>query len=77
MAKTFNISFPENLLTKVDKLAKTEYRSRSELLREAVVYYISTKDNWQMLQSDLAGRAKLAGIKSEDDVEAMIDENRS
>ncbi|OGH96924.1 MAG: hypothetical protein A2104_02150 [Candidatus Melainabacteria bacterium GWF2_32_7] len=34
------ISMPEEFLTKIDKLAETEQRSRSELIREALRTYI-------------------------------------
>ncbi len=35
------ISIPNELLTKLDRLAKREHRSRSELLREAAGRYLS------------------------------------
>jgi Arc/MetJ-type ribon-helix-helix transcriptional regulator len=34
------LSFPEEFLTEVDRLAKQEHRSRSELVREALRLYI-------------------------------------
>lgn len=36
------ISMPEEFLTKIDKLAEDEQRSRSELIREALRTYITT-----------------------------------
>lgn len=38
--KLVNLSFPENMLDEMDKAAKQEYRSRSELVREAVRRYL-------------------------------------
>ena len=35
------ISMPEEFLTKIDKVADTEQRSRSELIREALRTYIN------------------------------------
>ena len=35
------ISMPEEFLTMIDKLAETEQRSRSELIREALRTYIT------------------------------------
>jgi hypothetical protein len=35
------VSLPDELLTKLDRLAKREHRSRSELLREATRRYLS------------------------------------
>ena len=37
----FMVSMPDELLTKLDRLAKREHRSRSELLREAARRYLS------------------------------------
>lgn len=37
MSKTVNISLPEELLKEIDKAAKSEYASRSDYIREAVV----------------------------------------
>lgn len=36
------ISMPEEFLTKIDKIAENEQRSRSELIREALRSYILT-----------------------------------
>lgn len=44
---TVNISFQGNLLADIDKVAKTESRSRSELLREAARLYIDRKRRWE------------------------------
>ncbi len=74
--KTINISLPEQLLSEIDQRAKKEYRNRSELLKEAAVFYIQTKNNWAVLQGDLTDRAKKLGIESEDDVEDLIDSIR-
>ncbi|MDR2066591.1 MAG: ribbon-helix-helix protein, CopG family [Endomicrobium sp.] len=46
---TVNISFNKELLLKIDKLAKEEVRSRSELIREASRMYIERKRKWQSL----------------------------
>lgn len=75
--KTINISLPDQVLKEIDRKAKEEYRSRSELLKDASLFYIQTKDNWLVLQTDLTSRAKKLGIKTEDDVENMIDSLRS
>ena len=44
---TVNISFQEKLLKDIDRVAKQESRSRSELLREAVRMYIELKTQWE------------------------------
>ena len=74
--KTFNISFPASLLNQVDAQAKHDFKSRSEFFKAAALNYLRTKNNWQILQSDLSLRAKKLGITSEDDIEATIDSLR-
>jgi CopG family transcriptional regulator/antitoxin EndoAI len=46
---TVNISFQESLLADIDKVAKQESRSRSELLREAARMYIARKRRWDKI----------------------------
>lgn len=43
---TVNISFQGALLRDIDRLARDEARSRSELLREAAREYIRRRDRW-------------------------------
>jgi len=44
---TVNISFQSDLLKKIDKVAKDESRTRSELIREAARMYIDKKNKWK------------------------------
>lgn len=74
--KIINICLPPEIVKEIDRKAKEEYRSRSELLREAALLYIQTKDNWQILQKDLTKRARKMGIKKESQVEELIDSER-
>lgn len=76
-AKIINISLPDQVLKQIDRKAEEEYRSRSELLKEAALFYIQTKDNWSVLQNDLTARASKVGLKSENDIEKMVDSLRS
>lgn len=43
---TVNISFQDSLLRDIDRVARAETRSRSELLREAARAYIQRKARW-------------------------------
>jgi CopG family transcriptional regulator/antitoxin EndoAI len=43
---TVNISFQDRLLADIDRIARRESRSRSELLREAARIYIERKERW-------------------------------
>lgn len=46
---TVNISFQDSLLKEIDKTAKKEHRSRSELIREAARQYIRRQNQWNEL----------------------------
>jgi metal-responsive CopG/Arc/MetJ family transcriptional regulator len=43
MAAKVMVSFPEEFLAEVDRIAEEEHRSRSELLREAMRLYIEMR----------------------------------
>ncbi|RMF30574.1 MAG: ribbon-helix-helix protein, CopG family [Chloroflexi bacterium] len=43
MAIKVMISFPEEFLAEVDRIAREEHRSRSELVREALRFYIEAR----------------------------------
>lgn len=71
MATTVNISFQENLLSDIDQLAKSERRSRSELVREAARLYIERKKRWKKVFSLGKAVARQQGL-SEKDINAEI-----
>ena len=43
MASKVMISFPDEFLAEVDRIAQEEHRTRSELVREAIRLYIETR----------------------------------
>ena len=45
--QTVNIAFQDDLLRDIDRVAKLESRSRSDLLREAARSYIQRKQRWK------------------------------
>lgn len=48
--QTFNISLPRELVKKVDKQARKEYRSRSSFIREALrIYLIKAEEENRIL----------------------------
>ena len=73
---TVNISFKEDLLAEIDRIARRESRSRSELIREAARSYIDRKKRWERIFAFGGKQAKKLGLK-ERDVEAAIREQRS
>lgn len=46
---TVNISFQDRFLDNIDRIARRESRSRSELLREAARIYIERKERWDQI----------------------------
>lgn len=74
--KIINISLSADLVKQIDRKAGEEFRSRSELIREATLNYVQTKNNWAILQNDLSLRAKKLKIKNKDQVEALVDSMR-
>ncbi len=55
---TVNISFQESLLSDIDRVARKESRTRSELLREAARMYIERKRRWDRIFA--YGKSKVA-----------------
>ncbi len=74
--KTFNLSLPGTLLTKLDRAAKREDTNRSELVRQAVRAYIEEHDEWQRLFVYGAEQARRLGITVRDVDRAVRQERR-
>lgn len=74
--QTFNISLPKDLVKKADKVAKKEYRGRSELIREALRSYLQTRQEWAQIFEYGGRAAKRIGIKSEEDVNRIVERYR-
>lgn len=49
LTQTFNISLPRALVKKADFVAKSEYKNRSELIKEALRTYLLSKLTWEEL----------------------------
>jgi len=74
--QTFNIALPVDLVTRMDLVAKDEYRNRSEFIREAVRVYMEDKMEWESIFAFGRKAAKKAGIKSEEEVNKIVQEYR-
>ena len=70
--QTFNISLPRALAKKADSLAKKEYRTRSELIREALRAYLKNIEEWEALFRFGEKQGQKLGIKSEADVNKLV-----
>jgi len=75
-SQAFNIVLPKALVSKIDRVAKKEYKNRSELIREAVRIYLSDRLEWEELLAYGKKRGKKMGIKSEEDVNRIVAQYR-
>lgn len=64
--KTVNISFQSGLLQEIDRVAKRESRSRSELLREASRMYIERRKRWARIFASGQDVVRRSGVVPED-----------
>jgi predicted transcriptional regulator len=48
--KAFNISLPEELVKKLDKIAKRDYTSRSDIIRRAILREVRTSPRWDNIE---------------------------
>lgn len=74
--KILTLSLPPEMLKKVERIAKEENRTRSELFREALRQYIASKERWREIRkwgSEITKEQKL----TEADIERIVDEVRS
>jgi len=63
---TVNISFQKDLLDSIDKIAREESRSRSELIREAARTYIDRKKKWKDIFAFGDRQVKKLGLTEKD-----------
>ena len=70
---TVNVSFPASLLQAMDRLARREARSRSELLREAARGYLERKRRWARLFAGWRGVARRAGVTPQAMEQTMVE----
>lgn len=72
----WTISIPPFLSRQALKLAKEESRTRSELVREALRYYLEEKTAYR-LRMKLNQQFVQMGIQTEEDIERLVDEGRT
>ena len=65
-----NISVPPALAKQINKVAKEENRTKSELLREAFRVYEFNRD-WAKIRAVGEATARRMGIKTYDDIERI------
>jgi len=72
--QTINISLPKELIKRIDDAAKSEYASRSDYIRQALVGKLKADqvqaDDWDLLEAlsvEIAEKANKEGYTTEDD----------
>jgi metal-responsive CopG/Arc/MetJ family transcriptional regulator len=67
MKRVVSISFPAELAEELDKLARQENISRSDLIRKSVRNYLFVR-KFRGLSSKLMGKAQVQGVHTDQDV---------
>jgi len=73
--KLITISIFPELLEKLNRIAKEESRTRSELLREAMRRYIEERE-YQAIVRYARDKAEKTDVKTEEDVYRLVGESR-
>ena len=75
ITKLISISIMPDFLREVEKVAKEENRTKSELIREALRRYIEDRE-WEKLTRYARIKSAETGIKTEEDIQRVVDEFR-
>ena len=76
---TVNISFKDDLLRQIDEVARSETRTRSELIREAARIYIERKKKWESIFAygeSISSEYKFTGKDISDEIKKYREEKR-
>ena len=68
-------SLPESLLEQVDSIVKEDHKNRSELIREALVLYLTDRRKKQIRREMVEGYQKMGDLNqslSEDGIDADL-----
>jgi CopG family transcriptional regulator/antitoxin EndoAI len=68
---TLTVSLPPKLLREAERAAREENRTKSELVREALRFYIDER-RFRKLQREISVRAQALGITSDEDVDRLV-----
>ena len=75
--KILNIPLPAKLYREVTGMAKKEAKTKAEFVREMIRQYIESQRRWKEIRKWGRATAKKLGIKSERDVERIIDRSEA
>ena len=74
--KPITVSLPADLLREAQRVAREESRTRSELIRDALRQYLSSR-RWQHLRQWGSETAERLGLKTEADLQRLLDKVRA
>ena len=73
--KLLTISIMPDYFKEVERIAKEENRTKSELIREALRRYIEDRE-WEKLTRYARLKSSETGVKTEEDIQQVVDESR-
>ncbi|MBM4286244.1 MAG: ribbon-helix-helix protein, CopG family [Deltaproteobacteria bacterium] len=74
--RLISFSIMPDFLREVERVAKEENRTKSELIREALRRYLEDRE-WEKLTRYARLKAMETGIRTEEDIQRVVDESRS
>jgi len=74
--RAITVSLPLDLLQETQRAAQEEARSRTDLIRDALRQYLASR-RWQRLRQWGAETADRLGLKTEADLQRLLDEARA
>ncbi len=75
LTKLISFSIMPDFLREVERVAKEENRTKSELIREALRRYLEDRE-WEKLNRYARRKARETGTKTEEDIQQAVDEYR-
>jgi len=73
--KIISVSLMPDFLEEIEKIAKAENRTKSELVREALRRYIEDRQ-WEQLIRYAQVKAAETGLATEEEIQRLVDEFR-
>lgn len=73
--KILNFSIPLDLFSEIERISKEKGTSRSQLIKEALVMYISSQNRWRRIRSWGEETSKKLDLE-ENDIDTLIHEFR-
>ena len=70
--KPITVSLPHDLLQETQRVAREEARTRTDLIRDALRQYLVSR-RWQRLRQWGAETADHLGLKTEEDLQRLLD----